>query len=114
VTETSTQLERRAERTRERLSDHLQELQHNVSPGRIINDIFDVNPRKWGADDAARLLMEQVKKNPVACALIVAGIGLLVYSDRNVKRANQSGSRRRRVPQKRRVGHRKRGNSSRR
>ena len=100
MTETSTQLERRAEKTRERLSDHLQELQHNVSPGRVLSDIFDVNPRKWGADDAARLLIEQVKTNPVACALIAAGIGLLVYSDRNVKRANQSRSRRRRLPQK--------------
>jgi hypothetical protein len=72
VTETSTQLERRAEKARERLSDHLQELQHNVSPATVLSDIFDLNPRKWGADDAAQLLIEQVKTNPVACMLIAA------------------------------------------
>ena len=108
MTETSTQLERRAERARERLSDHLQELQHSVSPGRVLSDIFDVNPRKWGADDAARLLIEQVKTNPVACMLIAAGIGLLVYSDRNVRWAKQSASGTRRRLQKRGIAHRKR------
>ncbi len=107
MTETSTQLERRAERTRERLSDHLQELQHNVSPATILSDIFDLNPRKWGADDAAKLLIDQVKTNPVACMLIAAGIGLLVYSDRNVRWTKQSASKTRRL-QRRGVARRKR------
>lgn len=108
MTETSTQLERRAERARERLADHLQELQHNVSPATILSDIFDLNPRKWGADDAAKLLIDQVKTNPVACMLIAAGIGLLVYSDRKVRWVKQPASRTRRRLQKRGVAHGKR------
>jgi hypothetical protein len=109
VNETSTQLERRAERARERLADNLAELRDNVSPARLVSDIFDIDPRKWRVDDAARLLIEQVRLNPIACTLIAAGIGLLVYSDRNVQRARQSINpinHRRRAPQ-RRFRHRK-------
>jgi hypothetical protein len=112
VTETSTQLERRAERARERLADRLGELRDNVSPSRVVSDIFDIKPGKWGVDDAARLLMEQVKTNPIACTLIAAGIGLLIYPNNNAKHAAQSATGTRRTPRKRRVHHRKRSSNS--
>lgn len=104
MTESSTQLERRAERTRERLANHLEDLRSNVSPTRVVSDLFDINSSKWDVDDAARLLINQVKMNPIACTLIVAGVSLLLYPGNYARRPTARAA----APKKRRVRHWKR------
>jgi hypothetical protein len=81
MTASSTQLARRAEQVRERLSDRLEDLRYHVSPGTVVGDLLGVNPRTWGADNAVALLAQQARRNPIACLLIAAGVGWLMFSE---------------------------------
>jgi hypothetical protein len=76
----SAQLERKADRSRERLSDRIADLRYHASPSTIVSDLFGVNPRAIG-DDILPLLAKQAKNNPIASALIAAGVGWLIFSE---------------------------------
>ncbi len=80
MTETSTQLARRADKARERLVDRLEDLRYHASPLTVVSDLFDVNPKKMGADSAAQVVVQQIKSNPIAFLLIAAGFGWLILS----------------------------------
>src|SRR5215468_1328829 len=73
----SAQLERKAERARERLSDKLADLRYHVSPTTVMSDLLGVNPR----DDVLPLLAKQARNNPIASLLIAAGVGWLIFSE---------------------------------
>src|SRR5262245_43254537 len=78
---TSAQLERKAERARERLSDRIADLRYHVSPTTVVSDLLQgVNPRAW-ADDALPILAKQARHNPIASLLIAAGVGWLIFSE---------------------------------
>ena len=77
---TSEQLERRANRARERLAERLQDLQYHASPRLVAKDLLGPEvPRAAG--DIAAVLSQQVRTNPLACILIAAGMGWLIYTD---------------------------------
>jgi hypothetical protein len=94
----STQLQRTAERTRERLSDRLEDLRYHVSPATMASDLLGVNPRAWGADEVLPVLARQARSNPVACLLIAAGVGWLLFSEPRGPRVLVNGGRARRRP----------------
>ena len=74
------QLERKANRARERLAGRLDNLQYHASPGLVAKDLLGAEvPRTAG--DIAAVLSQQVRRNPLACVLIAAGVGWLIYSD---------------------------------
>src|SRR4029079_13585084 len=78
---TSAQLERKAERARERLSDRINDLRYHVSPSTVVSDLLGgVNPRAWG-EDVLPILAKQARNNPVASMLIAAGVGWLIFSE---------------------------------
>jgi len=78
---TSAQLERKAERARERLSDRINDLRYHVSPTTVVSDLLGgVNPRAWG-DDVLPILAKQARNNPIASLLIAAGVGWLIFSE---------------------------------
>ena len=73
----SAQLERKAERARERLSDKLADLRYHVSPTTVMSDLLGVHPR----DDVLPVLAKQARNNPIASLLIAAGVGWLIFSE---------------------------------
>ncbi len=78
---TSVQLERKAERARERLSDRIADLRYHVSPTTVVSDLLEgANIRAWG-DDVLPVLAKQVRNNPTASLLIAAGVGWLIFSE---------------------------------
>src|SRR3954464_7960147 len=74
------QLERRANRARERLAEHLDDLQYHASPRLVVRDLLGADV-PGTAGDIASTLSRQVRRNPLAVALIAAGVGWLMYSD---------------------------------
>lgn len=78
---TSAQLERKAERARERLADRVNDLRYHVSPSTVVSDLLGgVNPRAWG-EDILPILAKQARNNPIASMLIAAGVGWLIFSE---------------------------------
>ena len=78
---TSAQLERKAERARERLSDRIADLRYHVSPTTVASDLLGaVNARNLG-DDVLPILAKQARNNPIASLLIAAGVGWLIFSE---------------------------------
>lgn len=78
---TSAQLERKAERARERLSDRIADLRYHVSPTTVVSDLLGaVNARNLG-DDVLPILAKQARNNPIASLLIAAGVGWLIFSE---------------------------------
>jgi hypothetical protein len=78
---TSAQLERKAERARERLSDRIADLRYHVSPTTVVSDLLGgVNVRNLG-DDLLPILAKQARHNPIASLLIAAGVGWLIFSE---------------------------------
>jgi hypothetical protein len=78
---TAAQLERKADRARERLSDRIADLRFHVSPTTVVSDLLGgVNPRAWG-EDVLPILAKQARNNPVASMLIAAGVGWLIFSE---------------------------------
>ena len=76
----SAQLERRAERARERLTDRIADLRYQVSPATVVGDLIGVNPSTLG-EEILPLIAKQARNNPVASLLIGAGIGWLIFSE---------------------------------
>jgi len=78
---TSAQLERKAERARERLSDRIADLRSHVSPTTVVSDLLGaVNARNL-TDDVLPILAKQARNNPIASLLIAAGVGWLIFSE---------------------------------
>jgi hypothetical protein len=71
---TSAQLERKAERARERLSDRIADLRSQVSPMTVVSDLL-------GGDDFLPILVKKASNNPIASLLIAAGVGWLLFSE---------------------------------
>ena len=78
---TSSQLERKAGRARERLSDRMADLRSYVSPTTVVSDLLGaVDVGKLG-DDVLPILAKQARNNPIASLLIAAGVGWLIFSE---------------------------------
>ena len=78
---TSAQLQRKAERARERLSDKINDLRYHASPTTVVSDLLNgVNPRNW-AEDVLPIMAKQALNNPIASMLIAAGVGWLIFSE---------------------------------
>src|SRR5262245_18663469 len=78
---TSAQLERKAERARERLSDRIADLRYHVSPTTVVSDLLGgVNTRNMG-QAVLPILAKQARHNPIASLLIAAGVGWLIFSE---------------------------------
>jgi hypothetical protein len=78
---TSAQLERKAERARERLSDRIADLRSQVSPMTVVSHLLEgVNARGRG-DDFLPILVKKMSNNPIASLLIAAGVGWLLFSE---------------------------------
>jgi hypothetical protein len=80
----SAQLERETEETRERVSSLLDELRDRASPGEVFDQLYDY-ARNGGGAQFVQTLGQQVKSNPLALALIGAGLGWLMFSDRRAR-----------------------------
>jgi len=77
----SAQLERKAERVRERLSDRIADLRSHVSPTAVVSDLLEgLNTRAWG-DEFLPILAKQARNNPIASLLIAASVGWLIFSE---------------------------------
>jgi hypothetical protein len=97
----TTELERKAEQARQRLTGRLADLRYHVSPSTVVNDLLGIDIETIGKDVSA--LSRQVRSNPVAYALIAASIGWLIFSDfaRPAAKTNSArGKSRRRKPRK--------------
>jgi hypothetical protein len=76
-------LQQRATRSRNRLSDLIGELQEQISPGQLLDSVVG-----FTAEDGAafgRSIGRQVSRNPFPLLLIAAGVGLYMYSEWNEK-----------------------------
>jgi hypothetical protein len=98
----SAQLQRKAEQARERLSERLEDLREHLSPSIVIDDLVGASARILKGDDIVPALVRQAKNNPVAYALIGAGLGWLIYSETRGTAA-PAASRKRRTTGKRRT-----------
>jgi hypothetical protein len=79
---TSEQLERKAERARERLSNRIADLRSQVSPMTVLSDLLrGVNTRGGRGDDFLPILIKKARNNPIASLLIAAGVGWLLFSE---------------------------------
>jgi hypothetical protein len=78
---TSAQLERKAERARERLSNRIADLRSKVSPMTVLSDLLGVNTRGGRGDDFLPILIKKASNNTIASLLIAAGVGWLLFSE---------------------------------
>lgn len=110
----SAQLQRKAEQARERLSGRIEDLRHHLSPSIVIDDLLGAGGRLLKGEEVLPVLLRQAKNNPVAYALIAAGLGWLVYSEtrgspsagttakrRSTKRRSRSGKTAQAMPARR-------------
>lgn len=103
---TSNELQRRAEQARERLNERLGELSEQLSPAAVVGDLLSIDYDK-ARQDVTQFLSKHVRGNPLAYALIAAGVGWLLISEAGesfsklrLGRATQS-RRKRRQPNER-------------
>jgi hypothetical protein len=99
MTDRSDALTVRAERTRDHLSALMDRLQNQITPAELVNQLVGRGRSTSGGASIAETLTEQVRRNPIACALIAAGIGWLMMSEKAER--NRSAPRRRRVSRRR-------------
>jgi len=99
MAERSDALTARAERTRDHLSDLMEQLQNQVTPSELVNQLVGRRRSTLERPSIAETLTEQLRRNPIACALIAAGIGWLMMSEK------AEGNRR--APQRMRVARRR-------
>ena len=98
MTDRSDALTVRAERTRDHLSALMDRLQNQITPAELVNQLVGRGRSTSGGASIAETLTEQVRRNPIACALIAAGIGWLMMSE---KAGNRTAPRRRRIVRRR-------------
>ena len=78
---TSAQLERKAERARERLSDRIADLRSQVSPMTVVSHLLEGVNARVRRDDFLPILVKKMSNNPIASLLIAAGVGWLLFSE---------------------------------
>jgi hypothetical protein len=78
MTMSSEQLEREAERSRERLSSTLEELRSRITPGQVMDQLIDY-ARESGGGEFVQNLGSQVRQNPLPLALVGAGMAWLMF-----------------------------------
>jgi len=88
----------RAERARNHLSELVDHLQNQITPAELVNQLVGRRRATSDGPSIAATLTEQVRRNPIACALIAAGIGWLMMSE---KAGNRTAPRRRRIVRRR-------------
>ena len=76
----SYELQRRADQARERLSERLGELSDQLSPAAVVGDLLSIDYDQ-ARQDVTQFLSKHVRGNPVAFALIAAGVGWLLISE---------------------------------
>ena len=99
MAERSDALTVRAERTRDHLSELVDRLQNQITPAELVNQLVGRRRSTSDGPSIAETLTEQVRRNPIACALIAAGIGWLMMSEKAER--NRSAPRRRRIARRR-------------
>jgi hypothetical protein len=100
---TSAQLERKAERARERVSHRIADLRSQVSPRTVVSDLLEgLNIR--GRDDILPILIKKASYYPIASLLIAAGVAWLIFSGSKgsgltkPRRTTARGRKKRRAP----------------
>ena len=78
---TSAQLERKAERARERLSHRIADLRSQVSPRTVVSDLLEGLNTRGRGDDILPILIKEASNYPIASLLIAAGIAWLIFSE---------------------------------
>jgi len=91
----SRELQRRADQARERLSDRLTQLGDHLSPSAVVGDLLAIDYDK-ARQDVTQFLSKHVRDNPLAFALIAAGIGWLMISEAGGPSSRLHSGRRRR------------------
>jgi Rod binding domain-containing protein len=81
MTDRTDSLSLRADRTRNHLSDLVDNLQHQMMPAELVNQLVGYRRTNRGAG-VADTIASQISRNPLACLLIAAGVGWLMWSDR--------------------------------
>ena len=76
----SSELQHRADQARERLSERLTELSGHISPSAVIGDSLTIDYNK-ARQDVTQFLSKHARGNPLAFALIAAGVGWLLISE---------------------------------
>lgn len=81
-------IEHEADATRARISELLEELRDRISPGVIVDEVLGYSANGHGIGGAGKefvqTLGEQARRNPLACAVIGAGVAWLMMSDRRI------------------------------
>jgi hypothetical protein len=100
---TSAQLERKAERARERVSHRIADLRSQVSPRTVVSDLLEgLNIR--GRRDDLPILIKKASDYPIASLLIAAGVAWLIFSGSKgsgltkPRRTTARGRKKRRAP----------------
>jgi hypothetical protein len=76
----SRELQHKADQARERLNERLTELSGRLSPSAVMGDLLTIDYDK-ARQDVTQFLSKHVRGNPLAFALIAAGIGWLLISE---------------------------------
>jgi hypothetical protein len=92
MTDSIPALERKAERSRGRLSGLIDDLQEQMSPGQVLDRIMGF--AKTDGSDFSRSLAREISTNPLPYVLIAVGIGWLLISDANSRKAGKSRTQR--------------------
>jgi len=77
---TSAQLQRKAERARERVSHRIADLRSQVSPRTVVSDLLEGLNIRGRRDDILPVLIKKASNNPIASLLIAAGVAWLIFS----------------------------------
>ena len=99
MAERSDALTVRAERSRDHLSDLMERLQDQITPAELVNQLVGRRRSSSEGPSIAQGLTEQVRRNPIACALIAAGIGWLMMPEKAER--DRKSPRRRQVSRRR-------------
>jgi hypothetical protein len=89
MTPSSEQLEQESERTRARLAETLEELRARLTPGQVVDQLFDY-AREGSGGEFVRNLGHEVRRHPLPVTLIGAGIGwLMIANSRSLRDASE-------------------------
>ena len=103
MTDTTQALGRKADRSRTRLTGLMDDLQSQISPGQMIDQVLGFN--KSEGSTSRHSIPQQISKHPLPYLLIAAGIGWLMFSEatenrqrtRNQVRHRKGSSKRRKA-----------------
>jgi hypothetical protein len=75
-------LTRRAERSRNHLTELVDSLQNQITPVELVSQLVGRPGGNSTGPGLTEMLSAQISRNPLACMLIAAGIGWLMISER--------------------------------